>query len=197
MLTNDAKIVLDYIRKANRCSNTGYVQIHKHKGINAFDTMNYDQVSRTLTYLENEKYITILKETNENRWFIRLEHRGEHYEEFEQNEAQINSNHNSTNINIHGNVTGSAIGNVGITRIDNGITYEGVCEIIRAETLSTEDKEQLLEMIELFKKRIEKRKPLKYKFLSKFRTIVKKCSEKALNAIIDFLGIQVIQFFLG
>lgn len=191
MLTNDAEFVLNHIRQRNESFKQNFVMIHP----NDFETMIYKQVTEIIKYLEREGYIEILQIFNEHGWLVRLRTEGQTYEKHERDKARINSCGNS--INIHGNVTGSAIGNVGTTTVNNGITYEEICEIVRAETLSQKDKDLLLEMIAMFKNQVEKEEPLKPKSLSKFRSVIEKCSDKGIETIIQFLGSQAVRFFLG
>lgn len=193
MLTGDAKSVLNHIRQENESFKQNFVMIYP----NDFEKMTYKRVTEIIKYLEREGYIEILQIFNEHGWLVRLRTEGQNYEEHERNNARIGSYDNSTNINIQGNVTGSAIGNVGTTTVNNGITYEEICEIVRAETLSQKDKDLLLEMIAMFKNQVEEEEPLKSKSLSKFRSVIEKCSDKGIETIIQFLGSQAVRFFLG
>lgn len=193
MLTGDAKSVLNHIRQENESFEQDFVMIHP----NDFETMTYKQVTEIIKYLEREECIEILQIFNERGWIVRLRTEGRNYEERERNKARIGSYDNSTNINIQGNVTGSAIGNLGTTTVNNGITYEEIRKIVQTESLNQEDKDLLLEMIAMFKNQMEKEELLKPKSLSKFRSVIEKCSDKGIETIIQFLGSQAVRFFLG
>ena len=191
MLTKDAKIGLDYIRNADKYSDAGFVFIYDHKDINAFEGMTYEQVTRTLRYLEDEGCLKILRQMKRG-WQIRLEYKGEHYEEFEQDKAQTQGNSTNINIsNVNAPITGSAIGNVGTITINNGITYEEIREIIQKEVINPEDRDRLLEMISELEKLTQNEEPLRKGFFSKFSDIIKRYSKT-----FDAIGRTLIEYLL-
>lgn len=115
MLTNESKIILDYLISAFPSRETSLISFST---IAEATHLSDFEVDNTLKYLDSRGYVKI-KSYKNGGFVMDLSHQGLHYKEFE----SVHSSSSQTNI-FNAPVTNSAVGNSGTVNISIGISPE-------------------------------------------------------------------------
>lgn len=167
MLTEKTRILLDYLIE------------HKDKfmffpGDETTSLFDWDELEILFHYLAENDYI-LLKSFVDGAYSINLTHKGMAYKEIEENQ-RIHESYNPHVINNYGNISNSAVGNIGNTTINNGISFDDAFEIIKTKQLTSDDELTANRIIEYIQTLSENDVPIKKGFLSKFSDFISKHS---------------------
>ena len=184
MLTNECKIILDYLISA---FSTYKASMINFSTISENTKLSLSTVDSALQYLESLGYVKLKR--YKNGGFVQdITHQGVHYKEFEVAKTQTAQ----TNI-FNAPVSGSAIVNTGNVTINNGISAEDAISFIRSQDISSEDKAEAEKMVTYIDTLTENDAPLKKGFLAKFNEILAKhhwLPEIAMKLLFQYLTAQ-------
>lgn len=182
MLTDSAKKVLDYIIASYSPDHSSVDNLDK-----VFPPDISSELPEILSYLRAEGYIEYKKDITGN-YRIKITHEGLHYSEFE----KLSMKSPATSVTINGDVTGSAIGNIGDTTINNGASFDEIRSIIESKNMSPLDREEALRVVDCVELLTENEAPLKRGFLHKFNDVLSKHSW-----LPSLIGSALIRYFIG
>lgn len=166
MLTQEEKAILDFLIPQFKNGNpmVSLQQICKETKIPNYET------DLALRHLSDEGYLSI-KRYLSGCVVNKISHKGIHYSEYE----SAISTSSQTNI-FNAPVSGAAIGNSGTTIINNGLTFQNAYELIKSQSVTSEDKVEAEKVIAYIEALAESEAPLKKGILSKFSDTLAKHS---------------------
>lgn len=184
MITNDSKVILDYLTSVFQNQNSEMINFAT---IADATQLPIFKVDAALRYLEDEGYVKI-KFYKSGSFVHQITHKGINYKEFE---SALNPTA-QTNI-FNAPVTGSAISNTGCITVNNGISFEEALSFIHSQNISSKDTVEAEKLISYIEALTENDTPLKKGFLSKFSDILSKhhwLPELVMKLLFQYLTMQ-------
>lgn len=182
MLTNEAKIILDYLIPV---FSSGESLIDYSSIANATYLPEFE-IETTVKYLEDEGYLK-LKRYKNGGFVHSLTHKAFHYKDFE----VLSPSSGQTYI-FNAPVSNSAIATTGNFTINVNNSFDEIRSEINSRNMESNDKEIALKLIDYIETLTENDAPLKKGFLSKFSDVVSKHSW-----LLTLTGNALVKYFIG